>query len=246
MSTFTYNSVTSDELGLIITNTIVRPTWAPEIEFTPIIGRPRLNPFVKSYYNNERLIVRAVIADAIPAKVRQIYNALRGSGELIISTAPNEFLNVYPHLPVPEAKAIMMAELPIEFECEPFAYALTDSEVTITSATSSYAEVPNGGTAFTDPQITYIASAASTNIDCNGVVMTVTTPTEIVNASYPDTYSITLDCEAQLAYYTKPNGDTVACTELTTGLFPRLHAGTNWMKHSGAQSMTVTYRERWF
>ena len=246
MSTFTFKGVTSDSLGLIITRPMVRPTWAPEVEFTPIIGRPRQNPFTKSWYPNSRLPVQAVIADASTASVRAIYNALRGYGTLVISTAATEFMNAYARLPVPEPQALLMAELPIEFECEPFAYALTDSEVTITSATSSYAEVPNGGTAFTDPQITYIASAASTNIDCNGVVMTVTTPTEIVNASYPDTYSITLDCEAQLAYYTKPNGDTVACTELTTGLFPRLHAGSNWMKHSGAQSMTVTYRERWF
>ena len=246
MSTFTFKGITSDSLGLIITRPMVRPTWAPEVEFTPIIGRPRQNPFTKSWYPNSRLPVQAVIADASTASVRAIYNALRGYGTLVISTAATEFMNAYARLPVPEPQALLMAELPIEFECEPFAYALTDSEVTITSATSSYAEVPNGGTAFTDPQITYIASAASTNIDCNGVVMTVTTPSEIVNASYPDTYSITLDCEAQLAYYTKPNGDTVACTELTTGLFPRLHAGSNWMKHSGAQSMTVTYRERWF
>lgn len=246
MSSFTFKGVTSDSLGLIITRPMVRPTWAPEVEFTPIIGRPRQNPFTKSWYPNSRLPVQAVIADASTASVRAIYNALRGYGTLVISTAATEYMNAYARLPVPEPQALLMAELPIEFECEPFAYALTDSEVTITSATSSYAEVPNGGTAFTDPQITYIASAASTNIDCNGVVMTVTTPTEIVNASYPSTYSITLDCEAQLAYYTKPNGDTVACTELTTGLFPRLHAGSNWMKHSGAQSMTVTYRERWF
>lgn len=246
MSTFTFKGVTSDSLGLIITRPMVRPTWAPEVEFTPIIGRPRQNPFTKSWYPNSRLPVQAVIADASTASVRAIYNALRGYGTLVISTAATEYMNAYARLPVPEPQALLMAELPIEFECEPFAYALTDSEVTITSATSSYAEVPNGGTAITDPQITYIASAASTNIDCNGVVMTVTTPTEIVNASYPSTYSITLDCEAQLAYYTKPSGDTVACTELTTGLFPRLHAGSNWMKHSGAQSMTVTYRERWF
>lgn len=246
MSTFTFKGVTSDSLGLIITRPMVRPTWAPEVEFTPIIGRPRQNPFTKSWYPNSRMTVQAVIADASTTSVRSIYNALRGYGTLVISTAATEYMNAYARLPVPEPQALLMAELPIEFDCEPFAYALSESSVDITSATSAYTEVENTGTAFTDPQITYIASAASTNIDCNGVVMTVTTPTEIVNASYPDTYSITLDCEAQLAYYTKPNGDTVACTELTTGLFPRLHAGTNWMKHSGAQSMTVTYRERWF
>lgn len=246
MSTFTFKGVTSDSLGLIITRPMVRPTWAPEVEFTPIIGRPRQNPFTKSWYPNSRLTVQAVIADASTASVRAIYNALRGYGTLVISTAATEYMNAYARLPVPEPQALLMAELPIEFNCEPFAYALSESSVDITSATSAYTEVENTGTAFTDPQISFIASAASTTIDCNGEVLTVTTPTEIVNASYPDTYSITIDCDAQLAYYTKPDTSVVACTELTSGPFPRLHTGSNWMKHSAAASMYVSYRERWY
>lgn len=245
MSSFTFKGVTSDSLGLIITRPMVRPTWAPEVEFTPIIGRPRQNPFTKSWYPNSRMTVQAVIADASTASVRAIYNALRGYGTLVISTASTEYMNAYARLPVPEPRALLMAELPIEFDCEPFAYALTDTTVTFTSATTNYQEIVNNGTIFADPTITFVASGASTTIDCNGDIITITTPTEIVNAGYPNTYSITLDCDAELAYYTRPSSDVVACTEKTAGPFPRLHTGSNWIKHNGSQSAVLTFRERW-
>lgn len=246
MSTFTFKGVTSNSLDLIITQPMVRPTWAPEVEYTPIIGRPRQNPHIKEWYPNSKMIVKAVIADASPAKVRAIYAALRGYGLFLISTSPTEYMNAYARLPVPEAQALLMAELPIEFECEPFAYALTETEIDITSATSDWGEVDNTGTAFADPVITYIANAASTTFNCNGEILTVTTPTEIVQSTYSSDYSITIDCDGQLAYYTKPNSETVACTELTTGPFPRLHSGSNWMKNSGVSSAIVKFRARWY
>ena len=245
MSTFTFNSVSSDTLGLIITRPMIRPTWQPETEFTPIIGRPRQNPFTKSWFPNSRISVSAVIADASPANVRTIYDKLRGYGELVISTSPDEYVNAYARLPVPEAQALLMAELPVEFECEPFAYSNSLSTVNITSATS-YQTIDYSGTAFSDPQIAYIASKATTTFDCNGKTITITTPSEIVLAGYPNTYIITLDCEGELAYYKKPNGDKVACTELTHGIFPRLHESLNYILHDGVSAASLTYRERWY
>lgn len=248
MSSFTFKGVTSTSLDLIITNPIVRPTWQPETEFTAVIGRPRQNPFTKSWYPNSDLNISAVMADATPAKVKAIYDALRGQGHLVISTAPQEYLEAYAHLPVPEAKALLMAELPIVFECEPFANAVEPTEYNITAwtAVSSVTKVVNNGTAFCDPQIAFTASAATTNIDCNGVRISVKTPAEIVGAGYPSTYSITLDCEGELAYYTRPGGQKVACTECTTGPFPRLHTGDNYIVHSGVTAASLVMRERWY
>lgn len=245
MSSFTFNSVSSDTLGLIITRPMIRPTWQPETEFTPIIGRPRQNPFTKSWYPNSRISVSAVIADASETNVRNIYDKLKGYGELEISTAEGEYVNAYVRLPVPEAQALLMAELPIEFECEPFAYAKTVKTVTITNATS-YLEIENKGTAFVDPIITYVANAASTSFLFNGKTITVTTPAEIVEASYSSSYTITLDCDAQLAYYTKPNSTTAGCTQLTSGPFPRMHTGKNYISHSGITAGQLSFRERWY
>ena len=245
MSSFTFNGVSSDTLGLIITQPIVRPTWAPEVEFTPIPGRPRQSPYMQTWYQNSDLPIEAVIADASPANVRSIYNALKGYGVLSISTSPQEILYAYAHLPVPEAKALLMAELPIVFECEPFANSVTESTVDF-SVANPYKRVDIEGTVFCDPQITFIPNAATTSVNVNGKVITVTTPTEIVNAGYPNTYSITLDCEGELAYYTRPGGDKVACTELTSGPVPRLHTADNYITHSGCASAIMKYRERWY
>lgn len=244
MSSFMFGGVSSDDLGLIIQQPIIRPTWEVETEFTPVPGRPRQMPYSKKWYPNKELTVYAVISDAATAKLHSIYSALQGYGVLSISTAPTEILYAYAHLPIPESKALLMAELPIVFELEPFAYATADKTVDITQ-TNPYEEVDNEGTVFTDPQIVIVPSAASTHINCNGKGITVTTPTEIVSAGYPATYSITLDCDGELAYYTRPNGDKVACTEKTAGPFPRLHVDDNYFITTTAQSIKCIYRERW-
>lgn len=245
MSSFTFNGISSDTLGLIIQSPMIRPTWEQETEFTPIPGRPRQNPCTKTWYKNSELTAYAVISDAAAVKLHDIYLVLRGYGVLSISTAESEVLYAYAHLPVPESKALLVAELPIVFECEPFAYAAADTTVDITSA-NPYAVIDYTGTVFSDPKITFVPSAATTQISCNGKNITVTTPQEIIGAGYPNTYSITLDCEGELAYYTRPGGDNVACTELTKGPFPRLHIGNNYVAHSGVQSAALIYRERWY
>lgn len=245
MSSFTFNGVSSDTLGLIIQSPMIRPTWQQETEFTPIPGRPRQNPYTKTWYENAELTAYAVISDAAAAKLHDIYTALRGYGVLSISTAPSEVLYAYAHLPVPEAKALLMAELPIVFECEPFAYATADTTVNITTA-NPYSVIDYQGTVFSDPKITFVPSSATTQIACNGKNIIVTTPQEIIGAGYANTYSITLDCEGELAYYTRPSGDKIACTELTKGPFPRLHIGNNYISHSGVQSAALVYRERWY
>lgn len=245
MSSFIFNGINSNDLGLIITTPMIRPTWQPEREFTAIPGRPQQSSYEKQWYPNAELTAYAVITDASAEKLHDIYAALRGYGVLSISTAPDEILYAFVHLPVPEAKALLMAELPIVFECEPFAYAAQEKTVDITE-TNPYKRVDVEGTVFCDPMIEFVPSQASTDINCNGKVIQVKTPQEIIGAGYPDTYSITLDCDAQLAYYTRPSGDKVACTELTKGPFPRLHVADNYIINSGVQSAEIRYRERWY
>ena len=243
MSSFTFNGISSDDLGIIITKPIVRPTWLPEVEFTPIPGNPRQIPHEKEWYPNMSFTVQACMSDADPTKVQQIYNSLRGYGPLVISTSPNEVLNVYIEQLDPNGVALLMAEFPITFRAEPFAYAAQAKSQSIMGET---VEVNNTGTAFVDPLITFIASQATTTVTCNGVDMIVTTPSEIVNASYSSDYSITLDCEGELAYYTKPNGDKVSCTQNTKGPFARLHDGQNYFTVQNVQAASIIYRERWY
>lgn len=246
MSSFVFNEINSDALGLIITKPMIRPTWQQETTYTAIPGRARQSPHTQPWYNNSELTVSAVIADASPQKVRNIYAALRGSGTLVISTSPQERINIADvRLPVPEAKALLVAELPIVFVCEPFAESTEQSTADITTATSTPAKVDNDSTQYVDPEITIVPSAARTDINCNGNVIFVTTPTAIVSANYPANAKIVLDCDAQLAYYQIGDGDKTACTQNTQGPFPRLNVGENYFLTTAAQSVVMRYRERW-
>lgn len=246
MSYFIFNGINSDNLGLIITKPMIRPTWSQEVAYTAIPGRARQSQYTQPWYNNAELTASAVIADASPQKVRSIYAALRGSGTLVISTSPYERINVADvRLPVPEAKALLVAELPITFVCEPFAESTEQSTADITTAISIPARVDNNGTQYVDPEITIIPSTSSTDINCNGKVIFVATPTTIVTANYPANAKVVLDCEGQLAYYQIGDGDKIACTQNTQGPFPRLNVGENYFLSTSAQSVILRYRERW-
>ena len=243
MSYFIFNGINSNELGLIITKPIVRPTWGPEVEYIAIPGRPRQLPVQKTWYPNRSFTVDAVLGDASPEKVRNVYAAIRDYGVLNISTAPDEYLNCYVESIDPNGVAISMAEFPITFTAEPFAYSDKSQDIDIANST---VKVEYKGTVFCDPQIDIVPSEAITTVTCNGVVITVKTPQEIIEASYAADYNITLDCEGQLAYYTRPNGEKVACTQLTSGEFPRLHSGDNYVSARTVNTATMTVRERWY
>lgn len=243
MSYFIFNGINSNDLGLIITKPIVRPTWKPEVEYIAIPGRPRQLPVQKTWYPNRSFTVDAVLGDASPEKVRNVYAAIRDYGVLNISTAPDEYLNCYVESIDPNGVAISMAEFPITFTVEPFAYSDTATEYNVAN---DDVIVEYNGTAFCDPQIVIHPSTTTTTINCNNVVMTVATPQDIINASYSTSYSLVIDCEGELAYYTKPNGDKVACTQLTHGSFPRLHNGNNYLSVFTVNSATMTVRERWY
>lgn len=243
MSYFIFNGVNSKDLGIIVTKPIIRPTWAPEIEYQPIIGRPRQLPIAKTWYPNKELSIEAVLADASPAKVRDAYDNLRGYGVLNISTAPHEYLNCYVEQIDPNGVALLMAEFPITFMLEPFAYSDVRQEISIANEN---VKIAYNGSVFCDPQITIVPSEETFTVNCNNEIITVTTPQEIIDADYPTTYSITLDCEGELAYYTRPNSEKVACTQLTSGKFPRLFKGSNFLQAQTVHSAIITVRERWY
>lgn len=148
MSSFTFNGTTSDELGLIITETPFRPSWTEQAEDIIIPGRAEIIKHSNGIYDDQQLPVNAVISD--PAKIRQIYGTLSGKGRLILSTAPDEYLNVRVEPLIPQGVALDMAELPITFTCAPFAYALTPTAVQIGT---TYTEVQNNSSIYSAPII---------------------------------------------------------------------------------------------
>lgn len=148
MSWFKFNGISSDELGLIITEPPFRPSWGEENEIISIPGRSQKIYKSSGTYGNQELEIKAVISDA--SKISEIYSSLNGEGELILSSNPAERLKAYAHPITPKGVSLGMAEISVNFDCFPFAYAITPTTVSIGSA---YTEVNNPGTLYSEPKI---------------------------------------------------------------------------------------------
>ena len=241
MSSFTFNGISSTDLGIIITSPPFRPSWTEEKEEIEVLGRPAKLRRATGVYANQDLRINAVISDC--SKIHDIYSALQGRGKLRLSTAPAEYLICDALSLVPEGVALEMAEIPLVFTCEPFAYAVDPTVIDISSATE-YVKIDNAGTVKGRPIITFKPSGTSpVTITTNDDELIVKIPETVSNGGY----AITIDSEIMIAYYTDADGSKISCTEYTTGHFPLLHVGENYIKYSGEISeMNINMNERWF
>lgn len=159
MSYFIFNGIDSRDLGLILPETPFRPSWAEQVEEILIPGRPEVIKNPSGVYSNQNLSINAVISDS--SKIRQIYSTLSGEGKLILSTAPGEYINCRVEPLVPQGVALDMAELTIDFDCFPFAYAVEPTE---TEIGTSYTEVNNTSSVYSAPVIAIEMSKTSATI----------------------------------------------------------------------------------
>lgn len=158
MSYFKFNGIDSRDLGLIVTQTPFRPSWAEQVEEITIPGRPEVIKNPNGIYENQSLTINCVISDA--SKIRLIYSTLNGEGVLILSTNLNEYMNVRVEPLIPQGVALDMAELTITFDCFPFAYAVTPS---VTEIGTTYTQVENTSSIYSAPIIAIeIEQTAST------------------------------------------------------------------------------------
>lgn len=159
MSYFKFNGIDSRNLGLIITETPFRPSWAESVDEITIPGRAEVIKNPNGTYDNQPLTISAVISDK--SKINQIYSTLTGEGKLILSTNLNEYMNVRVEPLVPKGVALDMAELSITFDCYPFAYAVTPSVVSIGT---TYTQVENNSSIYSAPIIAIKTTKTSSSI----------------------------------------------------------------------------------
>jgi phage-related protein len=148
MSYFLFNNTDSRDLGLILPHTPFRPSWVQQIDEISIPGRAEIIKNPSGIYSNQQFTIDAVISDS--SKINQIYNTLTGEGKLILSTNPNEYMNVRVEPLIPSGVALDMAEIPITFDCYPFAYSINPS---VTTIGNTYTEVTNNSSIYSAPII---------------------------------------------------------------------------------------------
>lgn len=239
MSYFLFNGVSSEELGLIVTEPVIRPSWEELVNEVTVPGALSKLTQRLGTYDNELMTIQTAIPDADRETLDRIYGTLHGPGKLQLSTAPEEYLNVYIRKLEPRAVAQMMGELPVTMTVSPFAYAVEPTVVTIPPVAGYYEYVPNPGTAPSEPLIE-VTGSGEMYVNTNGKNLRVELPAEL------GTRTVYLDCAVSVAYY-EDNGEKIPVTQYTYGEFPLLAPGTNWMlNYGGVTGCTVTVRERWY
>lgn len=255
MSYFIFNDINSVDLGLMITKPVIRPTWGEDTVETKIPGVSRIFRKGTGVYPDIHFTINTALMDASPNNVRTIYKTLCGSGILLISTAPDEYLNVEIEPLVPEAVALLAAEIPIGITAHPFANSIEPTITDITEAIYiSDAEqhaiiIENSGSVYSDPVIEYLPFIGEndnlTDFNINAKHFAVRTPAEIISAGGTG-YKIVIDSEHRICYFVRPSGEKVSCTQCTYGSFPRLETGLNALLHTNHFSFgTINVKERW-
>lgn len=240
MSRFIFNGHDSEDLGIMIRKPIVRPTWGNEYAEAALVGGLRKLMQKSNYYDNASLTIEAYVHEATQEKMRRIYSVLNGEGKLWISTAPEEYIDVIMSPLIPEAVALLSAELPINMTCLPFAYAVSPTELDLTEATD-YMTVPNAGTMYSAPEIRFVPTAEQVTVNVNGKDFVVSGLAEQVS----NQNTVVIDCDLEVVYYIQSN-QKIDITYKSKYNFPLLHTGDNYIKHDGnISSMSVNVKERW-
>ena len=167
------------------------------------------------------------------ARLREIYDWLRGSGYVTFSGEPDK---------KQEARIIGAVTLnrhsynldwwvgEVQFYCQPLKQLLNPAEVTVTSSGTS---VMNRGDVIAKPRIALTASATSATVAAGGKSLTVTGLTS--------GYTYVIDSDAQEVTNA---ARTDWLTGNSTGEFPILNPGTNSVTGSGWSSLLIGRRER--
>lgn len=241
MSYFLFNGVSSDELGMIVTSPIIRPSWSPDENDYKLAGRTTVYSQKSKTYSNKSMTIETFVSDTGTENLQKIYKYLQGDGTLWLSSNPEEYLNVTISAPEPQAVALMSGVFPLKFKVKPFAYAVnpTIKDITV-DGISDYVCIQNNGTLFSEPEISFRPQTQKTVITVNGADFIVNTPD---GCSYEST--VTINCEEEVIYFTRPEGWRYMCLQYTENDFPLFHTGDNYIRYTGAvQEMKINVKER--
>lgn len=224
MSTITFNNITSESLGLIVTKTPVPPCQQQSYETVYVPDGPTLYNDSKTRENVSILIECTVIE---PGKLRQIYAAMQGAGNLILSNEPDVYYKAHCKSLTPTNIAQYMNAIVFEFDCEPYAYAVSNDPVNVTDNDTAL-EV--GGSYFCQPVYKIYGSG--------DITLTVNRTNKPLKLFSVDGYA-TVDSTLLMCH---KDGTLVK----NSGFLPFLEVGTNRIQWNGLVSkIEITKNERW-
>lgn len=81
MSYFLFNGVSSEELGLIVTEPVIRPSWEELVNEVTVPGALSKLTQRLGTYDNELMTIQTAIPDADRETLDRIYGTLHGPGK---------------------------------------------------------------------------------------------------------------------------------------------------------------------
>ena len=168
---FIYNGISSEDMKLKIVEFSPPGKAEEKTDVITVPGKPTGITKRLGQYENVKKSAAFVLFDR--SMYRPVLEWLSGSGQLIFSDEDDKYYIV--HM-TGEAEASRICDGVLEFEIkvifEPFAYAVNNEPITIST---SYTEIPNNGTIYSAPVITFDAIASEApilkgDVDFDGVV----------------------------------------------------------------------------
>lgn len=226
MSTITYSGVSSDTLGIMVNQIIVPPSSVEEYEMIKIPGRPE--PLRSNLKTRQPIMITVEATIVEDNMLRQIYSTFQGVGQLIISTEPDKYYNASAQVITPDNIARYMNKITLGFECQPFAYAVSNDPVGL-EISGSAATIDVGGGYYCQP-IYRITGSGDITLSVNGA-----SPLTLYNVNG----SVTVDTALMMCH---KNGVHVK----NSGKLPFLSPGTNMVSwSSNVTAVEVIKNERW-
>lgn len=152
MSTITFKNVSSDSLNMMITKTPVVPCSVPDFETVIVPDGDAIRVDKKTRQPIPLTIETAVFEEN---SLRAVYALFQGTGKLILSNESDKYYNATVKSVQPESISKELNNVLITFELEPYAYAVSNEEISLTLVTGEshykYANGVNSGTVKCEP-----------------------------------------------------------------------------------------------
>lgn len=223
----TFKGISSDSLGFVIEH--ADPAAATQLEYDniQIPGRPENLYSAKKTRRNYTRVFSGNIIEM--GKLREIYAAYQGYGNLICSDEPDKYYKAAVQIITPERIVLDYHKLDLAFDCQPYAYALNNEPVTVRS---SGGIVVVDGTEYCEPVYKIYGEGNITlkvnNVDASKALKL-----------YDVSGYVTVDSSALICH---KNGNLVR----NYGQLPYMSPGENLVEWAGTVSkIEITKNERW-
>lgn len=240
MSYFIYNNVDSRTFGLL-----KRPPFVNKSQknLSPVTVPDSPVKFYPDVNNRDEIQITVTLGLKSRENIRQIYAWLDNtSGSLSFSSEPDKCYYVQNITVSSNYLSPRFGELEITFICQPFAYAVMPTVVEFSAET---VEVPNNGTIFSYPEISFVPTDDEVIVTVNGADFILKNLASIDGGGIIGNRTVVIDSEVHITYFIGYTGAKWAINDHTFNDYPRLHTGLNYISHNGsAQNAEINVRER--